>query len=310
MRRSTGNRLGSQRNLAKQGVKLLVFEYACAGGEAGKPFLKDGRKMLTALLRDLHKLRIAHITTLRSATLGIDLLFAHKVVTVKGDLTQAFIEELQNNDAVWIIAPETGQKLFEFTRIAEDMRKTVFGSSSEAVEICGDKLKTYETLSGFVITPHTAPFIGNFPYFPSVVKPRDGAGCDSVFYCTDEHEDLPLHPGKKFVVQAFVKGTAMSAGIISDKSRSVLLGFSRQILEKGRVLRFNGLDGPVEYSKKDKMEAMIKIIKEKIPGLSGYWGVDFVDTDNGPVLIEVNPRLTLSYSLYSPNIPFQMVFPK
>ena len=32
-----------------------------------------------------------------------------------------------------------------------------------------------------------------------------------------------------------------------------------------------------------------------IPGLWGYVGVDLVIGDNGPVVLEVNPRLTTSY---------------
>ena len=33
-----------------------------------------------------------------------------------------------------------------------------------------------------------------------------------------------------------------------------------------------------------------------IPGLWGYVGVDLVMTDRGPVVLEVNPRLTTSYA--------------
>ena len=36
-------------------------------------------------------------------------------------------------------------------------------------------------------------------------------------------------------------------------------------------------------------------IAAAIPGLAGYVGVDFVLTPAGPVVLEVNPRLTSSY---------------
>ncbi len=51
---------------------------------------------------------------------------------------------------------------------------------------------------------------------------------------------------------------------------------------------------------------MVGKIIETIPGLRGYWGIDFNDCDGEPALIEVNPRLTPSYPYYSkmhyPNI--------
>jgi predicted ATP-grasp superfamily ATP-dependent carboligase len=32
-----------------------------------------------------------------------------------------------------------------------------------------------------------------------------------------------------------------------------------------------------------------------VPGLWGYCGVDFIETPEGPVVVEINPRLTMSY---------------
>ena len=36
-------------------------------------------------------------------------------------------------------------------------------------------------------------------------------------------------------------------------------------------------------------------IAAAIPGLWGYVGVDLIDTPAGPVVLEINPRLTTSY---------------
>ncbi|MDH5637979.1 MAG: ATP-grasp domain-containing protein, partial [Nitrospinota bacterium] len=45
-------------------------------------------------------------------------------------------------------------------------------------------------------------------------------------------------------------------------------------------------------------ESLAQIAKELwngIPGLAGFWGIDYIMTPDGPVVIEVNPRLTTSY---------------
>ena len=37
-------------------------------------------------------------------------------------------------------------------------------------------------------------------------------------------------------------------------------------------------------------------VARALPGLWGYCGVDFIETDSGPQVLEVNPRLTTSYA--------------
>jgi len=291
-------------------MRLLAFEYACAGGEGGEPFLDEGLLMLSHLLRDLSGLGLERVTTMRSASLGFVPLFADKIVTVKDGLLKAYAKELPEHDAVWIIAPECEGRLLELTRMAESLGRAVVGPSSAAVEVCGDKLLTCNALEGFVPTPRTKPFNGFIDEFPCVVKPADGAGCSSTFYFEDEARAVRFEvPKGKFVVQPYVEGAPMSAAIVSNRDEAVLLGVSRQLIKTGPVLEFLGVEGPVEYAHKYKLTRMINVIRNKIPGLDGYWGIDFIDGADGPALIEINPRLTSSYPLYRRAVPFQLIFP-
>ncbi len=290
-------------------MRLLAFEYACAGGEGGEPFLGEGLLMLTHLLRDLSGLGLERVTTMRSASLGGVPLFADKIVTVKDGLLKAYAKELPEHDAVWIIAPECEERLLKLTRMAESLGRAVVGSSSAAVKVCGDKLLTCNALKNFVPTPRTRPFTGFFDEFPCVVKPADGAGCTSTFYFEDEARTISFEaPPGKFVVQPYVKGAPMSAAIVSNRCEAALLGVSRQLIKMGPVLEFLGVEGPVVYGHKDKLTWMINAIREKIPGLAGYWGIDFIDAADGPALMEINPRLTSSYPLYGDVVPFEIIF--
>ena len=292
-------------------MRLLAFEYACAGGEGGEPFLDEGLKMLSHLLRDLSKLGLERVTTIRSASLRAVPLLADKVLSTEGEFLKAYAEALMEHDAVWIIAPECDGRLLELTRIAESSGKLVMGSSSSAVEICGDKFLTYKALAGMVPTPPTRPFNGFFDEFPCIVKPADGAGCSNTFYVESEKDASRFAPPPgKFVVQPLVEGEPMSAGVVSNRDEAVLLGVSRQLIETGPVLNYRGVEGPVDYPLRSAVEDMIKTVKNRIPGLNGYWGVDFIDADSGPVLMEINPRLTSSYPLYGGIVPFQMLFPQ
>ena len=53
------------------------------------------------------------------------------------------------------------------------------------------------------------------------------------------------------------------------------------------------VNAPVED--RDDLAALAGRIATALPGLWGYVGVDLVMTDRGPVVLEVNPRLTTSY---------------
>ncbi len=44
------------------------------------------------------------------------------------------------------------------------------------------------------------------------------------------------------------------------------------------------------------LEQVLCHIVEAIPGLWGYIGVDMIVTDTGPLVLEINPRLTTAYA--------------
>ncbi len=263
--------------------------------------------MLASLLRDLSISGIGQITTLVHAPLDASTFPATRTVPVAGNLFDVAVREMQNHDAAWIIAPETGGALLELTRLAESLGKKVIGPSSSAVEICGDKRLAYARLEGSLDMPETVLFNDSFNRFPCVVKPADGAGCESTFLLKNRQELQSLHlPHGDFVVQPYLEGKAMSAAIVCHNGETVLLGVSRQLLEINGQMKFKGVRGPIEYQHRDRIGRMVSQIQKNIAGLDGYWGIDFIDCGGNPALIEINPRLTSSYPVYSASSKFNI----
>lgn len=288
-------------------MRLLTIEYACAGGEGGQPFYDEGRAMLAALVNDCQKAGLSGITSLVHPDFDRGNI-SGDIVPVHGDLIDAARMEMRRHDAVWIIAPETRGKLLSLTRLAESMGKRLIGSSSPAVKICGDKLLACQCLRGGVNMPESRPFDGTCRTFPCVVKPSDGAGCDNTFLIqnADELATLNLSHGTGFIAQPFIPGEHFSAGILSYDNEVELLGVCRQKIAVAPQLRFEGVEGPVDYPHAEKVAAMARAVKSAIPTLRGYWGMDFIDDGGALTLIEVNPRLTSSYPLYSAAAPFNI----
>ena len=289
-------------------MRLLAFEYACAGGAGGLPYLGEGRAMLTALVNDCRKAGLESVTTLLRNDLdrgGLDC----DIVRVNGGLIDAARLEILRHDAVWVIAPESSGRLLELTRLVESTGTRLIGSSFPAVETCGDKLLAGRCLRGVANMPESRIFEGVYDAFPCVVKPADGAGCDNTFLIRnpDGLAALRLPEGIGFIVQPFIPGRHLSAGILSYDRDVELLGVCRQKITVAPQLRFEGVEGPVDYPHSKEVAAMARAVKSAIPTLRGYWGMDFIDDGGGALtLIEVNPRLTSSYPLYSAAAPFNI----
>ncbi|MDH5541401.1 MAG: ATP-grasp domain-containing protein [Nitrospinota bacterium] len=282
-------------------MKLFVFEYASAGGEGGEPFLKEGTHMLSSLLGDLARLKSVEVSTILSPEVkGADFP-AHRIVRPIRNFNRAVEDEMNISGAVWLIAPETGGILMDITRMAEAMGKRIIGSTSRAIELFSDKMSTAKRFEGLVPMPRTAELNGNLPFIPAIIKPVDGAGCDGIFR-VDETSLLPSVNGR-YICQPFIEGDTLSAGAIADAKGIRLLGVCRQDIEvRGRVT-FKGVSGPVEYRRSKELLDILGRLWEVSDRLAGYFGVDFIDNGKEIIIIEVNPRLTTSYPLYSKNFP-------
>jgi predicted ATP-grasp superfamily ATP-dependent carboligase len=77
-----------------------------------------------------------------------------------------------------------------------------------------------------------------------------------------------------------------------------LLSLNEQYLQQNQqqlmMTHTVAIDFSDTFSKTDA-EQWAKQITQAIPGLNGFVGIDFILSEYGPVLIEINPRLTLSY---------------
>jgi predicted ATP-grasp superfamily ATP-dependent carboligase len=72
---------------------------------------------------------------------------------------------------------------------------------------------------------------------------------------------------------------------------------NRQRVElRDDVFSFAGCEVNVSVEGVDELARLAARAVAAIPGLWGYVGIDFLLTESGPVVLEVNPRLTTSYA--------------
>jgi predicted ATP-grasp superfamily ATP-dependent carboligase len=104
--------------------------------------------------------------------------------------------------------------------------------------------------------------------------------------------------GRYFLAQKFINGTASSVSLISTGKKAYPLTLNEQIVTLSPPNSNSAYTGgTVPFHHPLLEEALEKAQKtvELFKGLRGYVGVDMVLTNDEPVVMEVNPRLTTSY---------------
>ncbi len=259
--------------------------------------------MLDALARDLleqHDVELVILHDERLASpLSDDRIQVVKIGTPEPFRT-VWLDWIGRCDAVWPIAPETGGILEHLCLDVEGAGKPLLTCPSAAVHLCASKLETAKRLekSGLPAAP-TLPLSNWKPQAGRrfVIKPDDGLSCEGarIVQAPDAFQASSSEAG--WIVQPLLEGDTLSLSVLFANGEARLLSCNRQRIERtgaGFVLqgcRVNGIgDGDGSW------QLLSERIACAIPELWGYAGVDLILTNNGPVVLEVNPRLTTSYA--------------
>ncbi len=305
-------------------MNLLIFEYVSGGGYANtklsSSILSEAYGMLHSLICDC-KAAGYNVTTLMDSRLKAfnPPNKADQIVSVSASSElHTKLKELSSlANAVYVIAPESNQVLEKLVETIESSGGTSLNCKIDAIKRVSNKMTTYETLKKKGITvPET--FLLDIHEktqnirrslkelgYPLVFKPLDGVSCDGLSLVKDENSIAGAakkvaqeSTSKQFIAQKLIRGKAASACVISTGNKAVAVTLNKQLVtlsSPDKESRYYG--GLVPFNHKLKKEAVRVVEKavESIIGLKGYVGVDLILTNEGPVVMEVNPRLTTSY---------------
>lgn len=285
-------------------MRILAYEFITGGGLAREtlpPSLaEEGDAMLAALVSDLSEIDGITVVTTRDDRCPALMLPVDVVAPLSGEMPLAHFERaVAMADAVWPIAPESGDTLESLIRIALNNGKIALCCRPEAVRIAASKRRTSDWL-----IHHGIPAVPTYdrddamPNHPGawVVKPDDGAGCADTFRVRDRAAaEARLAAARGFVAQPWVEGKAMSLSMLCADGEARVLSCNRQqVVERDGILALDRVvvnAAPLSPAMRD----LACRVARALPGLWGYVGVDLVDTPRGPVVVEINPRLTTSY---------------
>ncbi|CCE24113.1 ATP-grasp domain-containing protein [Methylotuvimicrobium alcaliphilum] len=292
-------------------MKILVFEYVTGGGfnreRIPDTLATEGLLMLKALLQDLSEIADIKLIVMLDTRFADSISeYAGAIEIVPIDAHQSVLETFQKQvvrcDAVWSVAPEINNILFDLTRMIERLGKRLLSSSSEAVAITSNKLETFRYLTQHRIeTVPSEPFIPHRfqPIGRQVIKPVDGMGCERTFRVDNAEDWALVRPQlgeEPYIVQPYIDGTPASLSCLFNHGKGWLLCHNVQRIEikdcrfKLNACRVN------EPGVKENYQVLVNRVAHALPGLSGYAGIDIIETPEYIAVLEINPRLTTSYA--------------
>ena len=282
-------------------MRVFMCEFVTGGGLRGEELpdslAREGALMRDALARDLRELGVEVCATFDDRARSVE--GAENVPVREGDDPWPLWFELSRAaDAVFPIAPETREVVERFARLREVSEVRLIGPDAEAVRVAASKRLTADRLraAGVPVAEVWAPddlppdFSG-----PLVSKPDDGAGCEDTLLWDAPPPAGALPAGH--VVQAYVPGEPISLTVLTTPAGTRLLAVNRQhvVIENGRFT-FRGLSVGALDDPDGRLAALAEGAARALPGLSGIYGIDAVLGAEGPVVIEINPRLTTAYA--------------
>jgi predicted ATP-grasp superfamily ATP-dependent carboligase len=293
-------------------MKLLVYEHITGGGMTTAPsssLVREGDAMLFALLKDLADIPGLSLLALWDSRLARSTHAAPTVDWMDVEPNNEIMSRLQcaieQVDAVWPIAPETGGVLESICALVRDKGKALLNTQADGVRLAASKLLTATRLRDkgvpVVATQRWQSPSAHPPFpFPMVIKADDGVGCENTRIIAN-----PLHWDEftghdhsgGWAIQPLLDGESLSLCGLFAKGQAILLSVNRQhIQQQGNTFRLNGCSVNVIRDENGIFSGLIRQIAAAIPELWGYNGVDLIRNKEGIHVLEINPRLTSSYA--------------
>jgi predicted ATP-grasp superfamily ATP-dependent carboligase len=302
--------------------RVFAFEYLTGGGlfcdgltPADSPSLvAEGTAMRDALVLDLLAAG-ADVAYLHDERLTLPAWAAqprlHRFeVANREDFSSRFAAAAQDSQFGWLIAPEFDGTLLKLVERASSLVPLV-SPASDLVALGSDKHAT-----AIHLQKHAVPAPQGYLWQrvtpieavePTVVKPNNGAGSVGMRLLTPGECLAPLAddllPGD-YRVERWISGPAFSVAIIGGRDGFVVLEPCEQRISVEQHFAYLGGRTPVQASAsgdcpgEDNRRALCELAAKAaraLPRWHGFIGVDIVFGEDGPVVIEVNPRLTTSY---------------
>lgn len=293
---------------------IFVYEHLSGRPRAAGPedaalaeLLPQGLAMRDAVVADLAALPGLSISCAVNTETATDAAPGSTVDAVRalpGDTAIDFVRrQAADHDLSWIVAPESDGLLAALQAVVPPGRW--LGCDAPALAVASSKSATLAALAARGIATPLAFAEGGAAGMRWIAKPDDGAGAvDTRVFADRAGAEAWAAPrraaGQAMTLEPLVPGEALSISVMAGEGWVQALAFNRQHIEvsaDGR-LSFHGVDTNALGAdpRVVRLHLLALEVARAVPGLRGYVGIDLVwHPERGPVVIELNPRVTTAY---------------
>lgn len=306
-------------------MKIFVYEHLCASSPPSREtdsLEREGRAMLHCVLADLASVGDVELHCCLHPSQPRPLVPRLNVLRAKPTLRQAVMHIAAECDGCLLIAPETDGVLADLAQWVWNAGGRLLGPNLDAIRLFSDKIETARLLGPKTIPTSILPELP-LSAGPLVVKPRHGAGSVHTAIGAREQVNSMMAAVRcqdfagELISQPYWPGMPASiAMIVRDSGQAVILPAAEQIItadepardvhRRGNGFRwfcYHGGRMPLVASQHRRARALAEYLLSLAPEIRGYVGIDLVLAPDGDGthdrIVEVNPRLTTSYTGYS-----------
>lgn len=281
-------------------LSVLVYEHLSAGAEGDQAeLLSVGRDMRTAMVSSLAALpgvTVSHVTAPWEDG---------GVRARPGESAPALLSRLAvGHDLIWAVAPEAEGLLAACCASVPAGRW--MGCDPDAIRVATSKSLTLAALEAVGVLTPLDPAVRQAAR-AWVVKPDDGAGALATQRFQREEEARMAWAdrdarGLTSTLEPWVDGLPMSLSLAVGASGTTLVSVNQlhmhvapdgHVSMAGLTRNVMGEGDPARA----RLARLARQVVAAIPGLKGFVGIDYVDHPVfGPVVIEVNPRVTWAFA--------------
>mgnify|MGYP001242337067 CR=1 FL=1 len=279
--------------------KILIYEYFTGGGLINEELcssslLSEAKAIINSIINEYSKSRKYQVYYFIDHRLELDN-FGQPIIV--RNLKQLYdIKLLKSFDLILPVLPEQNMELYAYSKFLSQEKIKMLLSSPETIKLLSDKYK-FSTFCEKTDIPSIPSYLSNQINFISnkiiIEKHRYGIGCSHVKKIAKHH----VIDSKKMIYQPYIKGDDYSLCVYFTKTKFKLLTLNEQdIIVKKNNLRLRSLKVNIKNNYFLDIYILIKKIHNNLPGLYGYIGIDIIITGKGILVVEINPRLTTSFT--------------
>ncbi len=261
--------------------------------------------MFAAVCRDFADAGVKVTRMIDSRIEGLTLDAVGPTVQIRhpADLINSMRASASKVDWVLVIAPESNNRLLQCLQWLQAHATKLLNPSLELTYLATSKNRFVQYLASHGI--HTPRVLGNpetesdFPQ-TYVVKPDDGCGGEAIRILTKK-EDWAQFDKLGYHIEEMVEGISVSVSVLGTNPLTPL----RQVFLDHPFGRFDRCVDDLDTEIKRRAMQLARRVIEVLPETRSFFGMDLVIGDQDFV-IEVNPRITMSYPVLSTCVDFNL----